>query len=77
MRDNRGVDMCSIHKLWLKRLRWTPAQLTPTIQDGFLVSIGIGEAHLGFQRDAHGKVSGFLLNAGRVRHVRFHLEPRS
>jgi CubicO group peptidase (beta-lactamase class C family) len=65
------------HKLWLKRLRWAPAQLTPTIQDGFLVPVGAGEAHLEFQRDAQGKVSGFLLNAGRVRHVRFRLEPRS
>ena len=65
------------HKLWLKRLRWAPAQLTPTIQDGFLVLVGNGEAHLEFQRDAQGKVSGFLLNAGRVRHVRFRLAPQS
>ncbi len=65
------------HKLWLKRLRWAPAQLIPTAQDGFLVSVGIGEAQLEFQRDARGKVSGFLLNAGRVRHVSFHLEAGS
>jgi hypothetical protein len=65
------------HRLWLKRLRWAPAQLTPTIQDGFLVLVGNGEAHLEFQRDAQGKVSGFLLNAGRVRHVRFRLGPES
>jgi len=58
-------------KLWLKRLKFRPSQLTPTFQDCFLTSANSGEAHLEFQRNASGAVTGFTLNAGRVRHIPF------
>jgi CubicO group peptidase (beta-lactamase class C family) len=58
-------------KLWLKRMKSKPSALAPTIQDCFLASINNSEAHLEFERDGQGKVTGFLLNIGRVRHLRF------
>jgi hypothetical protein len=58
-------------KLWLKRMKYKPTALAPTIQDCFLTAVNGSEAHLEFERDGQGKVTGFLLNIGRVRHLRF------
>ena len=58
-------------KLWLKRMKYKPTALAPTIQDCFLTPVNNSEAHLEFERDAQGHVTGFLLNIGRVRHLRF------
>lgn len=41
--------------------------LLPTYRDGFVM----GATEVDFTRDAKGKVSGFLIEAGRVRHLRF------
>jgi hypothetical protein len=58
-------------KLWLKRMKYKPTALAPTIQDCFLTPVNNSEAHLEFERDGQGHVTGFLLNIGRVRHLRF------
>jgi hypothetical protein len=53
--------------LILKRLKLRPDKLQPTIADYFRGSIG----SLHFVRDGEGQVSGFVLNAGRIRDFRF------
>ena len=58
-------------KLWLKRTKYAPALMSPTIQDGFLAQVNNSQAHLEFERDPQGHVTGFFLNIGRVRHLRF------
>ncbi|MCU1232428.1 MAG: beta-lactamase [Candidatus Solibacter sp.] len=58
-------------KLWLKRMKYKPTLLAPTMADGFLTPVNNSEAHLEFERDPQGRVTGFLLNIGRVRHLRF------
>jgi CubicO group peptidase (beta-lactamase class C family) len=58
-------------KLWLKRMKFRPTELSPTMQDCFLSPLNSGEAHLEFARDGSGAVTSFQLNLGRVRHIRF------
>lgn len=54
-------------KLVLERLKNEPARLQPALKDLFTSSLG----SVRFTRDAQGRVSGFVLNAGRVLNVRF------
>jgi hypothetical protein len=54
-------------KLTLTRLRNKPDSLQPTTQDVFVGQIGT----IRFARDAKGRVSGFILNAGRIRGFKF------
>ena len=58
-------------QLWLKRRKFPDAAMTPTIADSFLASGSGNEAHIEFRRDSSGRVSGFALTAGRVRHIEF------
>lgn len=53
--------------LVLKRLRSSPARLEPALTDVFTGQPGT----VRFLRDKRGKVTGFVINAGRVRNVRF------
>jgi CubicO group peptidase (beta-lactamase class C family) len=53
--------------LVLKRLKSKPERLEPTLQDRFEGELG--DIH--FERDAAGKVIGFLLNTGRIKNFRF------
>jgi CubicO group peptidase (beta-lactamase class C family) len=53
--------------LVLKRLKLRPDKLRPTVADYFRGSIG----SLHFVRNSEGQVSGFVLNAGRIRDFRF------
>ena len=53
--------------LVLKRLKSKPQRLRPTVADYF----DGGYASLHFERDAAGRISGFLLNSGRIRNFRF------
>jgi CubicO group peptidase (beta-lactamase class C family) len=54
-------------KLTLTRLKHKPAQLEPTILDVFSAQIGT----IRFTRDSNHRVSGFVLNSGRIRNFRF------
>ena len=54
-------------KLTLTRLKHKPAQLEPTILDVFSAEIGT----IRFTRDSSHRVSGFVLNSGRIRNFRF------
>jgi len=53
--------------LVLKRLKSKPEKLRPTIADYF--ESASGDLH--FERDSTGKITGFLLNSGRIRNFRF------
>jgi len=53
--------------LVLKRLKSKPEKLQPTLVDYFEGSNG----GLHFQRDQSGKISGFVLNSGRIKNFRF------
>jgi hypothetical protein len=53
--------------LVLKRLKSKPQKLQPTLVDYFEGSDGA----LHFQRDKSGKVSGFVLDSGRIKNFRF------
>jgi CubicO group peptidase (beta-lactamase class C family) len=53
--------------LQLERLKVTPAALEPLFADAFRSPVGI----LRFSRNAAGRVTGFLLEGGRVRHMKF------
>jgi len=53
--------------LVLKRLKSKPEKLQPTLVDYFEGSNG----DLHFQRDRSGKISGFVLNSGRIKNFRF------
>jgi hypothetical protein len=55
-------------KLTVRQKGQQPRALTPTTRDGF---IGPGGGTFEFQRDAQGRVSGFLVQAGRIRGVAF------
>jgi CubicO group peptidase (beta-lactamase class C family) len=59
--------------LMLKRLKSKPQRLRPTLVDYFQGPAG----DLHFQRDAAGKISGFVLNSGRVKNFRFTKLPES
>jgi Domain of unknown function (DUF3471) len=53
--------------LVLKRLKSKPQKLEPTLQDSFQ---GLdGDIH--FQRSSDGKITGFVLDSGRIKHFRF------
>jgi CubicO group peptidase (beta-lactamase class C family) len=54
-------------KLQLVRTKLRPSAVDPMFKDGFRAQPGV----LQFNRDAAGHVSGFLLEGGRVRHLRF------
>jgi hypothetical protein len=58
-------------KLWLKRRKFAAIPMNPLIQDGFLAAVDGGKGLIEFQRDGAGRVSGFALSAGRVRHIAF------
>jgi CubicO group peptidase (beta-lactamase class C family) len=53
--------------LVLKRLKSKPQKLEPTLEDRFQEPNG--DIH--FQRDPSGKVTGFVLNSGRIKNFRF------
>jgi hypothetical protein len=51
----------------LKRLKSKPQKLEPTLEDYFQGPDG--DIH--FQRDPAGKVTGFVLNSGRIQNFHF------
>jgi hypothetical protein len=53
--------------LELKRLKVKPQKLRPIVEDYFQGLNGV----IHFQRDSAGKVTGFVLNGGRIKHFRF------
>lgn len=53
--------------LVLKRLKSKPQKLQPTLVDYFKGSSG----DLHFERDQSGRISGFVLNSGRIKNFRF------
>ena len=53
--------------LSLGRRRAPDQRLTPIYVDGFVSGVG----NLRFTRDQSGRVNGFLLTSGRIRHIRF------
>jgi CubicO group peptidase (beta-lactamase class C family) len=59
-------------KLSVSQKGQTARALTPTTRDAF---IGPGGVTFEFQRDAQGRVSGFLVQAGRIRGVGFARRP--
>lgn len=58
-------------KLTLMRLKNKPDSLRPTTQDVFIGQIGT----LRFARDANGRISGFILDAGRIQGFQFTRRP--
>jgi len=54
-------------KLFLERLKSAPAELEPAVKDLFSSPL----ANIRFIRDARGRVSGFILNRGRVLNFKF------
>jgi hypothetical protein len=58
-------------KLTLMRLKNKPDSLRPTTQDVFIGQIGT----LRFARDAKGRISGFILDAGRIQGFQFTRRP--
>jgi CubicO group peptidase (beta-lactamase class C family) len=58
-------------KLWVRRRKFSDMPMTPTLADCFVAAVDGSEAHLEFKRNGAGKVVGFQLNAGRVRHIQF------
>jgi hypothetical protein len=54
-------------KLTLARLKRKPDSLRPMTPDTFVGHIGT----IRFARDANGRVSGFILNAGRIQGFKF------
>ena len=57
--------------LLLERRRLPVQPLRPVFEDGFAAGVG----SLRFTRGADGRVDGFLLTSGRVRHIRFDRRP--
>jgi hypothetical protein len=53
--------------LQLERLKSSPARLEPLVADTFFAQPGI----IRFTRDGDGRVTGFALEAGRVRAMKF------
>ena len=54
-------------KLTLTRMKYKPAPLEPRVRDAFSSSLGT----IRFTYDANQHISGFLLNAARIRNLRF------
>ncbi|HXI89350.1 MAG TPA: serine hydrolase domain-containing protein [Blastocatellia bacterium] len=71
--DTRYMIIVQDDKLVVRRRKFEDAALTPSSADDFRVA-NIGS--IKFTRDSQKHVSGFELNAGRVRHLRFSKEPR-
>jgi CubicO group peptidase (beta-lactamase class C family) len=53
--------------LWLKRLKVKPQKLRPIVEDYFQGLNGV----LQFQRDRTGRITGFVMNGGRIKNFRF------
>ena len=60
-------------RLVLERLKATPAELDPLVADTFSSQAGV----IKFTRDARGRVTGFVLEAGRIRGMKFWKDTRS
>jgi CubicO group peptidase (beta-lactamase class C family) len=60
-------------RLVLERLKATPAELDPLVADTFSSQAGV----IKFTRDAQGRVTGFVLEAGRIRGMKFWKDTRS
>ena len=58
-------------RLMLERLKSRPSPLVPAIKDLFVNPLG----NLRFVRDSQGKVTGFILNRGRILNFRFSKTP--
>jgi Beta-lactamase len=71
--DTRYTVIVKDDKLVVRRRKFEDAKLTPSSADDFTVA-NVGS--IKFTRDAQKRVSGFELNAGRVRHLRFSKESR-
>ena len=59
-------------RLRLERLKVNHASLDPVVRDTFSSSAGV----VRFTRDAQGRVNGFVLEAGRVRGLKFWKDTR-
>jgi CubicO group peptidase (beta-lactamase class C family) len=62
-----AIELTNDSTLVLSRRRSAEQRLTPVYADGFAGGIG----NIRFTRDSAGKVTGFLLTSGRIRHIRF------
>jgi CubicO group peptidase (beta-lactamase class C family) len=62
-----AIELAKDSTLVLSRRRTPDQRLTPVYADGFAGGVG----NIRFTRDSAGKVTGFLLTSGRIRHVRF------
>jgi CubicO group peptidase (beta-lactamase class C family) len=71
--DTRYTFLVKDDKLTVRRRKFEDTALTPASADGFTVA-DVG--NIRFFRDSQKRVSGFELNAGRVRHLRFSKESR-
>jgi hypothetical protein len=71
--DTRYTLVVKDGKLILRRKKFDDAPLNPTLPESFR-DPDLGE--LKFTRDSSKRVSGFELNAGRVRHLQFSKESR-
>jgi hypothetical protein len=60
-------------KLMLERLKAAPATLDPIVADTFASEAGT----IRFTRDAQGRVNGFVLEAGRIRGMKFWKDTRA
>ncbi len=58
-------------KLWLTRRKFGTVPMAPTVADCFLAAVNSTQALLEFRRNPAGRVAGFALTAGRVRHIEF------
>ena len=65
--DTRYTIVVKDDKLALRRRKFEDTALVPSSADEFTTNIG----SIKFSRDAQKRVSGFELNSGRVRHLRF------
>lgn len=72
--DTRYVVVVKDGKLMLRRRKFDDSPLRPTFADSFTETEIGGDFK--FTRDAGKRVSGFELNAGRVRHLQFSKESR-
>jgi CubicO group peptidase (beta-lactamase class C family) len=62
-----AIELAKDSTLVLSRRRTPDQRLTPVYADGFAGGVG----NIRFTRDSAGKVTGFLLTSGRIRHIRF------
>ena len=70
----RSDEMDAVYRITLKenrlqlvRTRLRPSPVDPLFKDSFRTQAGV----LQFTRDSAGRISGFLLEGGRVRHLKF------